>query len=64
MNLENASPKQVNDMEQMTTHLLKTMRRSKLHTLPLYVSLQDFERQLGDERCNNYDKKNSDYRGY
>ena len=64
MELDHISQKRINELEQMTTQLLRTMRAAKLNNLSLYVDLQEFEQTIGKERRTRYDETNSTYRGY
>ncbi len=64
MELNDIPTKRINELEQMTAQLLKTMRSSQLHRSALYESLQEFEQQLGEKRRNEFDENNSTYPGY
>jgi hypothetical protein len=64
MDLDSLSPKHSNELEQMITNLLKTMRSAKLQNLPVYAALQQLEQELAEARRNRYDKENSKYIGY
>jgi hypothetical protein len=64
MDLDSLTPKHSNELEQMITNLLKTMRSAKLQNLPVYAALQELEQELGEARRNRYDKNNSKYIGY
>lgn len=64
MDLDSLTPKHSNELEQMITQLLKTMRSAKLQNMPVYAALQELEQQLGEARRNRYDQNNSKYIGY
>jgi hypothetical protein len=64
MDLDSLTPKHSNELEQMITQLLKTMRSAKLQNLPVYIALQELEQELGEARRNRYDQNNSKYIGY
>lgn len=64
MDLKPVPQKNINELEQMTTQLLKTMRSAKIHDLPVYIALQEFEQQIGKERQSRFDDSNSLYQGY
>jgi hypothetical protein len=64
MDLSNISSKHSNELEQLITQLLKTMRNAKLQDTPLYAELQLLEQSLGELRRNRYDEKNSKFVGY
>lgn len=64
MELNDIPTKRINELEQMTAQLLKTMRSSQLHRSDLYASLQEFEQQLGEKRRSEFDENNSTYPGY
>ena len=64
MDLDPVSQKHINELEHMTTQLLKTLRSAKLNELPLYTSLHEFEQALGKERRARFDKNDSNYSGY
>jgi DNA gyrase/topoisomerase IV subunit A len=64
MEFDSVSQKRINELEQLTTQLLKTMRNAKLQHEPIYASLQEFEQKLGEERRIRFDKTNSQYNGY
>ena len=64
MDLDSVSQKRFNELEQITTQLLKTMHSAKLQDSSLYPSLQEFERELGDARRKRYDSNNTAYQGY
>jgi hypothetical protein len=64
MDLDTVPQKRINELEQMTSQLLKTLRSSQLHRTPLYASLQEFEQALGEKRRSQFDENNSTYTGY
>lgn len=64
MDLKPVPQKTINELEQMTMQLLKTMRSAKIHDLPVFTALQEFEKQIGKERQSRFDDSNSLYQGY
>lgn len=64
MDIDSISPKHCNELEQMITQILKTMRSAKMQDLPAYLELQKLEQALGELRRNRYDEKNSKFVGY
>lgn len=64
MNLDTISPKHCNELEQMITQILKTMRSAKMQNLPVYLELQKLEQALGELRRSRYDENNSKFVGY
>ena len=64
MDLSEISPKHCNELEQLITQMLKTMRNAKLQDSPLYAELQALEQSLGELRRDRYDEKNSKFVGY
>jgi len=64
MDLGQVTIKDLGNIEQQLTQLLKTMRNAKLHEHPLYQTLQAFEQEISDERRDRYDDNNSRYDGY
>lgn len=64
MDLQHISKKRAAELEQQITTVLKTMRSAKLSEMPLYVSLQELEQELGNIRRNRYDETTSEYSGY
>lgn len=64
MDLSNISTKHSNELEQLITQMLKTMRNAKLQDSSLYAELQALEQALGELRRNRYDEKNSKFVGY
>lgn len=64
MELDQISQKRINELEQMTTQLVRTMKATKLNSLPLFGALQEFEQALENERRARYDDSHPAYRGY
>lgn len=64
MNLEPVDPKHRNEMEQLVSKLLATMRKAKVTDDPIYGSLQKLEQELGDARRLRFDADKSEYFGY
>ena len=64
MDLDLISLKHVNELEQATMQLIKSMKSAKLNHHSIYISLQKLEHELGDERCNRYDGTTSEFVGY
>ncbi len=64
MDLQSVSAKHTNDLEQSVTTILKTMRRAKLQDLPIFESLQEFEKELGKARQSRFDDDDKEYKGY
>jgi len=64
MNLQQVTIKQLGDLEQQLTQLLKSMRSAKLHEHPIYQQLQSFEQDISTERRERYDDNNNRYDGY
>ncbi len=64
MNLDNASQKQLNELEQLTRQMLVVLRQAKLHDEPLSKSLYELEQQLGDIRRQRFDAANPQDHSY
>jgi DNA gyrase/topoisomerase IV subunit A len=64
MDFDSVSLKHCNELEQLITQMLKIMRSAKLQQHPIYASLQDLEKELGEARRGRYDDNNSEYSGY
>lgn len=64
MNLENVSPKHLNDLELMIRDLLAVMRKANLHNEPIAASLYQLELEVGQVRRDRFDTANPEYRGY
>ena len=64
MKLENVSRKHLNDMETKVIGLMEVMRRAKLSDDPLYTTLRQFEKELGDIRRKRFDETTPQYKGY
>lgn len=64
MDLDSISSTHIKELEQETIQLIKTMKKAKLNQHPIYLSLQKLEHDLGDERCNRFDGKTSQFVGY
>ena len=64
MNLENISPKHLNELERSIQALLATMRKAKLKDEPLQESLKLLEQKLGDIRRERFDEVDPGYLGY
>ena len=64
MNLENVSPKHLNDLELMIRDLLALMRKANLHNEPIAASLYQLELEVGQVRRDRFDTANPEYRGY
>lgn len=64
MNLENVSPKQLNELEHHISELLVMMRKAKLQHEPLMAYLESIEQELAKARRERFDAANPEYRGY
>ncbi len=64
MELGEVSIKQLSELEQQITQLLKTMRNAKLNEDDVYTQLQKFEQDISKERRERFDENNSRYNGY
>ena len=64
MNLADVSSKHISELEQLVSQALLTMRKAKLSSEPIYVSLQEFEQELGEARRARFDNDNTEYSGY
>ncbi len=64
VNLENISPKHLNDLERCVQDLLTTIRKAKFKDEPLQESLKLLEQRLGETRRKRFDEANPEYRGY
>jgi hypothetical protein len=64
MNLDVITSKNRNEIEQLITKLLVTMRKAKITDDPLYSSLQKAEQELGEARRRSFDADSSEYFGY
>ena len=64
MNLEPVSSKHINELEQLVTQLLATMRNAKLNEDPVYASLQALEQNLGQSRRDRFDETHAEYSSY
>jgi hypothetical protein len=64
VNLDHVSQKNRNEIEQLITKLLATMRKAKVTDDPLFTSLQKAEQELGDARRSTFDDDQSEYFGY
>ena len=64
METDQLSTKQINELEQQITQLLKLMRVAKLSTLPVYADIQALENELAEIRRKRFDNNNSEYAGY
>jgi len=64
VNLENVSPKHLNDLELMIRDLLALMRKANLHNEPIAASLYQLELEVGQVRRDRFDTANPEYRGY
>ncbi len=64
MKLENVSKKHLNDMEIKVIGLIEIMRRSKLSDDPVFETLRQFEKELGDVRRKRFEETTPEYKGY
>ena len=64
MDLEPVSIKHLNELEQLVTKLLATMRKAKLNEDPIYASLQALEQTLGESRRDRFDQTHAEYSSY
>jgi hypothetical protein len=64
MNLDTLNTNHRNEIEQLITKLLATMRKAKVTDDPIYHSLQKFEQELGEARRRIFDSDQSEYFGY
>ena len=64
MNLDPVYPKHRNEIEQLVSKLLATMRKAKVTDDPIYGSLQKLEQELGEVRRGRFDADKSEYFGY
>jgi beta-galactosidase beta subunit len=64
VDLEPVSAKHLNELEQLVTQLLATMRKAKLTGDPIYTSLQAMEQTLGQSRRDRFDENHAEYVGY
>lgn len=64
MDLGEVSIKQLSELEQQVTQLLKTMRNAKLNEDDVYTQLQKLEQDISKERRERFDENNSRYNGY
>lgn len=64
MALQDASSKHIMALEQQITELLKTMRKAKIQTLPIYEALQALEKELGEARRKRFDGDTPEYKGF
>jgi hypothetical protein len=64
VNLESVTSKHISELEQLTSQLLISLRKAKLHDDPMYILLQQLEQELGETRRHRFDNENSEYSGY
>jgi hypothetical protein len=64
VNLENVTPKQLNDLELTIRELLLIMRKANLHNEPIAASLYQLELEVGQVRRDRFDTANPEYKGY
>ncbi len=64
MKFENVSKKHLNDMETKVIGLIEVMRRAKLTDDPLFETLRQFEKELGDVRRKRFEESTPEYKGY
>ena len=64
MDLNEVSIKNLGELEQQLTQLLKLMRTTKLNEHPIYQSLQSLEQEISEARRERFDSKNRRYDGY
>lgn len=64
MNLEDVSPKHMNELEHQIRELLAVMRKAKLQNEPLAETLRNLEMELGKARRERFDAANPEYHTY
>jgi Skp family chaperone for outer membrane proteins len=64
MSFENATQKQLNEMERLVRELLEAMRKAKYQDETLSESLRKLEAELSKLRRERFDATNSEYNSY
>ncbi|MBZ0306677.1 MAG: hypothetical protein K8I82_11475 [Anaerolineae bacterium] len=64
MNLENISPKNLNEMEHHVRDLITTLQKAKFEDKVLMEALTTLGNQIGEMRRERFDAENSEYNTY